>query len=359
MRFIAVACVLFFCALSAAAEPEPGVKRYLYLTTPDGAQGGGSGSGILVYDIDDGHKLVRRIDVPNMKEGVRGVNACAKTGRLYFTTSKKRLGCIDLKTDKILWEKVYDAGCDQAGITPDGKKLYVATGFWDKANAWMVIDGMTGDELKRIPVKSSTHNTIASLDGTLLFGAAHNRFYIIDVKTDEILREVTPVSGGHFPFTVKSDNSIAYISCASHVGMDVVDIKAGKVLHRVLADNGQIRHRTHGAGLTPDEKEVWLSDQDGKKLFIFDATVMPPVQVDKVDLSAGGHGWVAFSLDGQFCWPHTPDVIDVQTRKIVATLKDERGKPFSSSKMIEVQFKNGEVFRCGDRFGVGRATKIN
>ena len=33
---------------------------------------------------------------------------------------------------------------------------------------------------------------------------------------------------------------------------------------------------THGAGLTPDETELWISDQKGKKLFIFDATKMPP-----------------------------------------------------------------------------------
>jgi hypothetical protein len=35
---------------------------------------------------------------------------------------------------------------------------------------------------------------------------------------------------------------------------------------------------THGVALTPDESELWISDQVGKKLFIFDATKMPPGQ---------------------------------------------------------------------------------
>ena len=119
--------------------------------------------------------------------------------------------------------------------------------------------------------------------------------------------------------------------------------------------NGQsIGHRTHGAGLTPDEKELWISDQDGKKLFIFDATQMPPKQTGHVDLSVGGHGWITFSLDGRYAWCHTPDIIDTKTRNIVATLKDEKSQLVSSSKFSEVHFGNGKVVAMGDQFGVGR-----
>jgi hypothetical protein len=79
--------------------------------------------------------------------------------------------------------------------------------------------------------------------------------------------------------------------------------------------------------------------------------------VGYVDLTEGGpewHGWVAFSLDGKFAWCHTPDVIDAKSRKIVARLKDENGKPASGSKFIEVHFKDGKVVAMGDQFGLGR-----
>src|SRR3954447_3342482 len=53
--------------LSAASQ----TKRYLYMSTPDASQENyKSGHGILVFDIDDGHKFVRRIDVPDFSEAL-------------------------------------------------------------------------------------------------------------------------------------------------------------------------------------------------------------------------------------------------------------------------------------------------
>jgi hypothetical protein len=154
---------------------------------------------------------------------------------------------------------------------------------------------------------------------------------------------------------VDSRNRYAYVCLGKHVGFDVVDLSTGTVPHRVLATKEPIPHRTHGAGLTPDETELWISDQVGKKLFVFDATVMPPKEKTHVDLSIGGHGWVTFSLDGRYAWSHTPDVIDVRTKKVIGTLKDEHGRPFASSKFIEVHLRDGKVVRVGDQFGLGRA----
>jgi len=69
----------------------------------------------------------------------------------------------------------------------------------------------------------------------------------------------------------------------------------------------------------------------------------------------GGSGNGILSLDGRYAWCHTPDVIDARTRKIVATLKDENGKPVCGSKFIEVHLRDGKVVDMGDQFGLGRA----
>ena len=121
----------------------------------------------------------------------------------------------------------------------------------------------------------------------------------------------------------------------------------GKVPYRIFAGKEHIVHRTHGAALTPDETELWISDQVGKKLFIYDAIKMPPVPKGEVELSQGGHGWVSFSLDGKYAWSHTPDVFDARTNKLVATLKDENGTPVSCSKYFEVHFRDGKVVEMG------------
>ena len=85
---------------------------------------GGSGKGILVFDIDSGHRFVRRIDV-EFKEGLRGFCGNAKRHAVYYTTTNRRLGAFDLETEKVLWERQYDLGWDRACITPDGKKLFI------------------------------------------------------------------------------------------------------------------------------------------------------------------------------------------------------------------------------------------
>src|SRR5438128_2595116 len=71
----------------------PGIRNYLEF----------GGAGILVFDIDNNHKYVKRIKTPasdvQKPENIKGVCACALTKRLYFSTLTK-LYCIDLLTEK-------------------------------------------------------------------------------------------------------------------------------------------------------------------------------------------------------------------------------------------------------------------
>ena len=345
----------------SAPAAESKLKRYLYLSTPDGAQEGGSGKGILVFDIDDGHKFVRRIDIP-FKEGLRGFCGNVKRHAVYYSTTNRRLGAFDLESEKILWEKQYDSGCDRACITLDGSKLYVPAGWWLKAtnSGLLVVNAENGELLKRLPAGVAAHNSLVSLDGRFAYLGTETNLWVFNTKDDSLALHVPDCGeSGVFPFTVDSRNRFAYVCLGKHVGFDVVDLKTGEVPYRVFAHDETrakiIPHRTHGAALTPDEKELWISDQDGKKLFLFDATQMPPRETAHVELSQGGHGWVTFSLDGKYAWCHTPDVIDAKTRKVIATLKDEDGKPVCGSKFIEVQFRDGKVVAMGDQFGLGRA----
>ena len=118
--------------IPGSAFGQSGTKRYLYLSMPDGAQKEGRSEppGILVFDIDNGHKFVRRIDIPIFYEGLRGFAGNLKTHRVYYSSTNRRLGAFDLETEKVVWEKTYDAGCDRSAITMDGKKIYVPTGWW-------------------------------------------------------------------------------------------------------------------------------------------------------------------------------------------------------------------------------------
>jgi len=65
-------------------------------------------------------------------------------------------------------------------------------------------------------------------------------------------------------------------------------------------------------------------------------------------------GWITFSIDGRYAYPSTGDVIDTQSKSIVATLEDETGRHVQSEKVLEVVFAKGQPVRVGDQFGIGR-----
>src|SRR5207249_4736674 len=123
----AIALLVFALSpVSLAAEPaKADARRLLYVCVPgirNEIQYGGVG--ILVFDIDHDHRFVRRIPLPTLgdpkkPEAVKGVCASAQTGRLYFSTSTS-LACVDLLTDKALWHRKYEYGCDRMAISPDG-----------------------------------------------------------------------------------------------------------------------------------------------------------------------------------------------------------------------------------------------
>ncbi|MBI1368673.1 MAG: PQQ-binding-like beta-propeller repeat protein [Planctomycetes bacterium] len=368
LRQFVIACLASLIVTSAALAADDGAAmpdgRYLYMAQPDGAQTENrSGVGILVFDLDHDFRLVRRIPVEHIDEGVRGMTGSLVNHALYMGTTNRHLTAVDLETGKTVWQKQYPLGCDRSCITPDGKKLYVPTGWWYAADdgGFLVIDPADGSLMKRLSVGPQAHNSIAAPSGRLVLLGTRTRLTVFDPADDHVVHTIDPVGEVNvFPYTLTSDERTAYVCLGKHVGFDIVDLAAGKVTGRVMAldDAGKtITHRTHGAGLTPDESELWISDQVGKRLYIFDNTVTPPKQIDHVDLSSGGHGWICFSLDAKYAFCHTPDIFDAHTHKLIAQFKDETGKPVGGSKFIEVHFKNGKVTAMGNEFGLGRKTQ--
>ncbi len=64
--------------------------------------------------------------------------------------------------------------------------------------------------------------------------------------------------------------------------------------------------------------------------------------------------WITFSIDGQYAYPSTGDVIATAFRKIVSRLTDEHGTAVESEKLLEIDWRGTGPIRAGDQFGVGR-----
>lgn len=354
------ALILCTLATSNFAADE---KRYLYAAAPgirDYLEFGGAG--ILVFDMDKDHAFVKRIDTPesNAKrpDNMKGICACAATKKLYFSTPKK-LYCIDLVTEKTLWEKTPPLGCDRMSITPDGKFVY--TPSFEK-DTWNIFDGATGDVVATVEPKSGAHNTVVGLDGSRMYlaGLKSPLLSIADTMTHKITATCGPFSASIRPFTVNGAQTLCFVNINELLGFEIGDLKTGKKTQRVEVTGfkkGPVKRHgcpSHGIGLTPDEKEIWLCDGHNSHIHIFDITKDPPVQIKSIPLREQP-GWVTFSLDGKWGYPSTGEVIDTKSKKIVTALKDEKDREVHSEKVIEIHFKDGVPVRNGDQFGVGRA----
>jgi len=354
--------VMVIAAISVAQTTTLQDGRFLYVAAPgirDYLEYGGHG--ILVYDIDHGHQLVRRIasagvDDKGKPVNVKGICANAATGRLYVSTLRT-LMCFDLLTDKLLWEKAYEGGCDRMSITPDGKTIYLPS--FENAH-WHVIDALDGHVLAKITPNSRAHNTIISPDGTeaYLAGLGSPLLTIAEVATSTTTRTVGPFSAAIRPFTINGRKTRVYVNVNNLLGFEIGDLHTGKLLQRVEVagfEKGEVKRHgcpSHGIALTLDEKELWLADAHNNRLHIFDLTGDKPKQVQSIPVR-DQPGWITFSIDGHLVYPSTGEVIDSRTRKTVATLQDEKGAPVQSEKLLEIDFKAGHPVAAGNQFAIG------
>ena len=357
LRVLALAiCTCALQLLAASSQhllyvASPGIRNYTEY----------GGVGVLVFDIDHGYKFVRRIhtwDVPQGEkpQNVKGIAASAKTGIIYVT-SLDHVIAIDAVNGKTLWDKTYKAGCDRLAISPDGTTLYVPD---FEGPSWQVVNAATGDVIKSIETNSGSHNTIYSPDGknVYLAGLRSPLLSVVNASTREIAGTVGPFDNVIRPFTVNGSNTLAFVNINGLLGFEVGDIRTGKKLCHVEVQGykqGPVKRHgcpSHGIALTPDEKELWLADCANSAIHVFDSTAMPPKQLTTIK-ARDCVGWLSFSMDGRFAYSSTGEIIDVATRKVIATLQDENGREVQSEKLLDVEIANGKVVRAGNQFGIG------
>ena len=357
-------CLLVLIIAFALQGQRAGAKErhFLYVASPgirNYVQYGGVG--VLVFDADDGYKFVRRIPTWNYPAGkdpanVKGIAASAKTGKLYVSNFD-RIIALDLVTDKIVWDKAYQGGCDRLAISPDGKILYVPS---FEGAFWNVLNAATGDIITKIEPKSGAHNTVYSPDGAhaYLGGLRSPLLSVTDTNTHTIEMTIGPFAAGIRPFTINGSQTLCFVNVNGLLGFEVGDLKTGKKLYRVEVEGykqGPVKRHgcpSHGIAMTPDEKELWVCDGANARLHIFDATVMPPKLMSSIPVREMP-GWITFSIDGRYVYPSTGEIIDARTKQTITTLKDETGREVQSEKILEIVFDNKKPVRAGDQFGKG------
>ena len=345
--------LLLFAAAVAARAPAAEPKRYLYVALP-GLEDADRSIRMLVFDIANSHRMVKRIPLWPASRGedpevVRGMAASARNERLYISTTM-RLAAIDLKTDRIDWEKRYEGHCcDRIAVSPDGRTIYAPASGSAK---WYVIDAATGELRATVGVTGWPRQTIYSRDGTRAYLAAWESPILSasDAVSHQIVKTIGPFSAPLCPFTLNAKGTLAFANVDGLVGFEVGDLQTGLILDRVAAEGydkdaaAKYECPSHGIAFTPNEHELWVADGVRNRLLVFDATVYPPTALTAIDLQAQPR-WIAFSIDGRYAYSSTGDVIGTAARKIVGALEDPAGAKVTSEHVLEFDFAERRPIR--------------
>jgi DNA-binding beta-propeller fold protein YncE len=358
--------------LATSAPPQivgQANKHYEYVF-PDG--------GMYVYDMDNGHQLVKHITLPT--SGVRGCVASPTNRMLYLSYGGNggshgngSMLAYNLLTDTIAWTKNYPFGVDSMGISPNGKIIYMPDGSQSfDGNVYMLsgIDGTVMGTLNTTP-GASTHNTLVNLSGTHMYtGAVNNNFlFEFDTATNQLIKQIGPLKNGVRPYTINKEETLAFTIASSFLGFEVSSITTGKLLYSVPIQGFTVPASatapSHGISLSPNEREIYVMDSPNSEVHVFDVSGLPavaPRQVANIALTSMAgletpciydcqkEGWIEHSRDGRFVYiGDSGDVISTATRQVVAHLP----ALYNGRKFLEIDWSNNIPVFATNRHGVG------
>jgi hypothetical protein len=389
-------------ASGAGVLPYQSSPRHLiYIATP-GDEGADDQSGVIVLDADHDYRFVKRIpyglaasELPGPK--VSGMTSSIPANKIYVTTDGGSMIAFDLKTDKIAWTfkgeqgpvklqrrgAAADGCCERPYTLPGGKTLLVASAY---NNWWYLIDAETGKKLGRIdtPATPHTHNVAVTADGRLAVLASISGpkeavagVAVVDLPNKKVLRYIT-FSDDVRPITINHDGSLVYANVNNLDGFEIADTRTGQMIKRVelpgemwKAKWADPNHQhfghglpSHGIGMTPDESEIWVTDAansawqiwdnpgDGRNP-IYNPSKTVPIQPG-IDSS-----WISMTNDGKTAFVGDGSIIDVRAHRVIATMKDEYGRPIHSvEKVLAMTFSDGKLVETSNQFAIGDAKAV-
>jgi DNA-binding beta-propeller fold protein YncE len=363
-------CALACCAAASAwpSQAPSRVAHYEYVA---------STGTLYVYNIDKLPALVGRFPLPGVDE-IRGIGASAATGMLYisyggFPNGTGHLLEFSLNRRKIVYSRGYPFGIDSFDISHDGQLIFMPTGENTSGDTWHVLAAATGTVVGTIAAGRAPHDTVVGANGQHVFlgGASAPYLYEADATRPwKIVGRIGPLEPalirGIRPFTINAQDTLAFTTGDRYLGFQVSDIATGRVLYTVPVPGFNMPptytglEASHGIGLSPDQRFLWLLDEPSHAVHEFDISGLPrkaPVLVATVHvagapagLNGGDPDWLNLSRDGRYVFVgDSGNVIDTTTRKTVATI----GALISSRFNIEVDWSGPRVCAAYPRESLG------
>jgi len=313
-------CILFALWLASLLSPAIGLStEKLYVANS-------AGNDVHVIDTAT-NKVIKRVEVGPEPHGLV---ANAAGDRIFITIENLKgdtgeLLWFDPATDKVTRRMNIGPRPNQLACTPDGKLVYIPC---DDAS-WWVVDTEKTEVITKIATGGRPHNTLSSSDGKRMYLGPKGSYHVLiaDSVSHKLTGEI-PLSDAPRPIVLSKDEKRLYANVDTLIGFEVADIPSRKMIYRVEADVPaellRKASRSHGIGLTPDQREIWMCDVYHDRTYVFDVTVEPPRQTATIGMQGGGY-WMCFSPDGRRCYiseriGNTVAVTDTATHATVARI---------------------------------------
>src|SRR3989442_1055122 len=123
----------------------------------------------------------------------------------------------------------------------------------------------------------------------------------------------------------------------------IVDAATGKLIKDLQTPATDGAHNT-----------IVSLDGTNSMVHVFDNTVTPPKQLKSIKMRDEPF-WLTWSANGKWVYSASGDIIDAQTKTVIAQLKDEVGRDVQGEKAVEIMFNpQGKATKAVDQFGVGQ-----
>src|SRR3984893_807095 len=275
-----------------------------------------------------------------------GVVFSPDVSRVYISNeSESVLDVVDGNTGQIVEKVLLGGHPNNLTITKDGKRVLV--GIRENTGWLEVIDAATLMKTKSIPVSGPVHNVYVTPDGKYAVAGSIDtkNLTVVDLQTEQAVWNLSLGSGVHpMAFEANPDGSTKRIfaQLSGFNGFAVVDFAKHIEEQRIkLPDQpggygiaeGRTGTPSHGIGVTPDGKSLWIASTAANALFQYELpslnllgyVELPRVYPQGQKPSGSVPEWITFTPDGKVLYvsnsgDRSISAIDTEKRQLVAII---------------------------------------
>jgi YVTN family beta-propeller protein len=278
-------------------------------------------------------------------EGAHGIAFSPDGERVYVSDEvNSTLDVFNRKSGKLLKKVALSAHPNNIAVAKDGR---IVVGIARDPGALDIIDPASLDRTKSVPVNGRLHNVYVTPDSKYaVTGSIRSKIItVIDLATEQPVWEVQ-LDKGIRPMTIEAnpDGSTKRIfaQLSDLNGFAVVDFATRKEVARVTlpkpkaefeSDAGRASAPSHGIGVAPDGKTLWVTSIPNNAVFVYSLddlklvgeVALPSLKLKGFEPISAVANWVTFTPDGKMVYVsnaglRSVSAIDTKSMKLVAVV---------------------------------------